>query len=151
MDLFIYIFFINKKYNKIRILMFIFKVQYFVQMLITEKGERIMDPIFKFSLGWVNKFRERHGIQFKILDWEEDCDPYLILKHWNDLKEITKQFKPRDIFNSEKFAIFYKLLPYKNVSDKSCKDEKSMKTKLDRITAMLCCNSDCSEKNKTFS
>jgi hypothetical protein len=129
--------------------MLIQKAEYFAQMLTDQDGLPMIDPKFKFSGGWIEGFRERHFITFKHLHGEGgSCEKSEIMKNREELKAITAQYLPEDIYNADEFATFYKLLPNRTLADKNNRDERGIKTNVERITGMVCCNSDGSDRTR---
>ena len=129
--------------------MLILKAQYYSQMLINCEGKPIIDPKFKFSGSLIEGFRERHHINFKTLHGEgASFNLDEINKFRMELKEITRHYQPKDIYNADEYVLFYKLLPNRTLANKNDKDERGTKTNIERITAMVCCNADGSNKMK---
>jgi hypothetical protein len=58
---------------------------------------------------------------------------------------IIEQYAPQDIFNMDETALFYNAQPKRTLDIKGerCHGGKAYK---DRVTMLLCCNADCSEK-----
>lgn len=80
---------------------------------------------FSASEGWLHCFRERHEIMFCVLPGESK-DVSREVWHNDALQEYLKAYPPRDIFNVDKTAMFYTLLPSKTMTYKgdSCADGK---------------------------
>jgi hypothetical protein len=58
---------------------------------------------------------------------------------------IIEQYAPQDIFNMDKMALFYNAQPNTmlDIKGERCHGGKAYK---DRVTVLLCCNADGSEK-----
>lgn len=99
---------------------------------------------FKASNGWLEKFKSRYSISLKALCGEkgrktkEDYDDF-----YNDIKTVMSNFSDNNIFNADETALFYKFMPTRTQTRKHRSGSKNYK---DRVTILLCCNKDGSEK-----
>lgn len=112
-------------------------------MLIEEArilAERIGDDTFKGTSGWLDKWKKRHNIgQMNIAGQEGDVSPET-LDSWNErVKELTKGYSPRDIWNEDETGCFWKTMPEKSLSQKGqrCRGGKNAKQ---RVTAAFFVN-----------
>lgn len=103
-------------------------------MLIEEAriiAERIGDVTFKGTSGWLDKWKRRHNIgQMNTAEEEGDVNPET-LDSWNErVKELTKGYSPRDIWNEGETGCFWKTMPEKLLSQKRkrCKIVKQQAT-----------------------
>lgn len=110
-------------------------------------GEALGVGDFMCSNGWLSRFKERHGIVCKRICGEEAAvDPDIVesffAEKWPALK---KEFSPRNIFNADETGLFFKALPSRTLAMKGekCSGGKCSK---ERITVMVACNMDGSEK-----
>lgn len=96
---------------------------------------------FKASNGWLVRFRDRHGITFKLIQGEEKSAPVNDANLWraNEMEKITEKYAPEDIYNADETGMFYQLLPEKTLSFKGEKCSGGKKSK-QRVTALLCVN-----------
>lgn len=68
---------------------------------------------FHASSGWLDKFKSRHNIIFKVVYskstdiLEEDGD----LWKSNILPKLVETFNPKNIFNADESGLFFKCLP----------------------------------------
>lgn len=93
---------------------------------------------FKASNGWLNRFRQRHNINFASVCGESGSLPNESVENWlSKLPDILSGFKACDIYNMDETGLFYRALPDKSLSirGEECKGEKRSKEKL---TVMLC-------------
>uniref|UniRef100_A0A8C4RRF5 Tigger transposable element-derived protein 4 n=1 Tax=Erpetoichthys calabaricus TaxID=27687 RepID=A0A8C4RRF5_ERPCA len=104
---------------------------------------------FKASNGWLDKFKKRHGIVFNRL-----CANQVLLTmtaNWfqSTLPSILEEYEAKDVFNADETGLFYRCLPNKTLLFKgqSCSGGKLSK---ERITVLVGCNSDGSEKLPLF-
>lgn len=106
---------------------------------------------FKASHGWLARFRDRHGIVFKMIQGEEKCAPVNDANEWreNKMKEILGKYQPRDIYNADETGLYYQLLPERTLTFKgdNCKGGKRSKQ---RLTVLLCANMSGTHKLKPF-
>lgn len=103
---------------------------------------------FAASEGWLSNFKNRHGITFKKICGESASVDNSLCSEWIDkLNQSLNGVDPRNIFNTDETGLFYKCLPDRTLT---FKDEKCHGGKLskDRITVLLACNMDGSEKLK---
>ena len=69
----------------------------------------IPDDDFKFSSGWLSKFKKRHGLkQVKKHGEAASADNAAIVKTIPKLKEILKSYDLKDIFNMDETGLFYR-------------------------------------------
>jgi hypothetical protein len=77
---------------------------------------------FKQSTGWLDRFKENHGITLK-----KNCGEAISvdanstdMHEWSEqLTSILKSYKANDYYNADETAIFYKLMPKKTLEFKS--------------------------------
>ena len=99
------------------------------------------------SEGWLHRWKKRHGISFKTVSGERAAVNEEVTDSWVEgvLKPTLQEFEPKDVFNLDETALFWRLLPNKTLAFKGEKCQGGKKSK-DRITVLLCCNMDGSEK-----
>lgn len=101
---------------------------------------------FKGSIGWLNRFKERHGLSFKKVCSESasvsenDCENWKI-----KLTSFISKYDSSNIFNIDETALFYRCTPDKsfNLKGEPCADGRLSK---ERITVLLGASMDGSEK-----
>ena len=108
----------------------------------------VPDGQFKCSSGWLEWFKQRHGISFKRVCGEEksvDISSDAMEEWQRTLSMLLKEYKPEDIYNADETAIFYRLLPDKTLDFKNvdCHGGKQSK---ERITALVCANMTSTDK-----
>lgn len=110
-------------------------------------GEALGVSDFVCSNGWLSRFKERHGIVCKKICGEEAAvDPSTVTSFFSEkLPALKKEFSPRDIFNADETGLFFKAHPSRTLTMKGekCSGGKFSK---ERITVMVACNMDGSEK-----
>ena len=107
---------------------------------------------FKASSGWLERFKERHGISFKKVCGEEksvDVSSNQMEEWQRTLSVILKEYKPDDIYNADETGLFYRLLPDRTLEFKNvdCHGGKQSK---ERITALVCANMSGTDKLPMF-
>ena len=98
----------------------------------------------KFSNGWLQSFKVRHGVkQIKLHGESGSVDGVQLKIKIEEVRDQIKSFHLRDIFNADETALFYRLEPDQTLATKLISGKKINK---DRITILLCTNADGSEK-----
>ncbi len=95
---------------------------------------------FKASNGWLERFRNRYNIHFRVISGEGASVDQNIIDDWKQrLSLIIKDFNPCDIYNCDETGLFFKLMPDRSlVIDKDdCIGKKKSK---ERFTVLLCGN-----------
>ncbi|XP_063244145.1 tigger transposable element-derived protein 6-like [Bacillus rossius redtenbacheri] len=103
---------------------------------------------FKCSNGWLDRFKVRHGISSrKIVGESASVDPQSVNEWLPLLGNILCRYPPRDVYNADELGMFYNLMPDRTLAMKGdmCKGAKRSK---ERLTVLLCCNMDGSDKMK---
>lgn len=104
---------------------------------------------FSASVGWLDKFKQRHNIVQKVVCGERgDVDEQLAADWKNTalVNEIEK-YHPNDIFNADETGLFFKCLPDKTLAFKNEKCHGGKRSK-ERLTVMIGANMTGSEKLK---
>ena len=100
---------------------------------------------FSYSNGWLHRFKQRHNISSHTLCGESaGVDPQLITDGQTRGSAAVRDYQLKDVFNMDETGIFYRMTPDRSLttSDKT-KGTKKLK---ERITVVLTCNADGSEK-----
>lgn len=118
--------------------------------IICEKARKIAESLqiadFNASNGWIDRFKNRHGIVYRQISGESETVVQQDVDTWMaTLPELLQNYEPRDIFNADEFGLFFKLMPDKSYVFKgeTCHGGKASK---ERLTVLACANSDGSEK-----
>ena len=102
------------------------------------------DSDFNFSIGWLGKFKHRHGIKSFCRFGESgsvdvhDMEHKLVL-----IREKIDQFPMKDVFNMDETGLFYRLQADHSLATKQLEGRKQDK---ERLMVVICCNEDDSEK-----
>ncbi|CAF1535011.1 unnamed protein product [Rotaria sordida] len=103
---------------------------------------------FKASNGWLEKFRKRHGIQYRTINGESaSVDPATVDEWKKRLVVMIDKYNPNDIYNADETGLFFKALPNRSLvtAKDSCKGGKRSK---ERFTVLLCTNMTGTDKLK---
>ena len=103
---------------------------------------------FKASNGWLDRFRTRYSIRFRMISGESRSVDQSTVDDWKvRLSSIIEHYNPVDVFNCDETGLFYKLMPDRSmtIDRNDCKGGKKSK---DRYTVMLCTNWAGTEKLK---
>ena len=95
---------------------------------------------FKSSNGWVDRFRERHELQFKSISGEvKSADMSQVTAFKSIIDEKMKLYDSKDIWNCDETALQYKNFPKKSyvTKDDDCKGTKQRK---ERVNLLFCCS-----------
>lgn len=98
----------------------------------------------KFSNGWLDKLKRRHGIKVRVLHGEAtSTGAAAIATGRTVLREVTRPYKKENIFNLDETAYFYCSTPTRTHSKDSFPGTKRSKK---RITVAVTSNADGSAK-----
>ena len=103
---------------------------------------------FKCSTGWLDRFKERHGISFKRVCREENAvdTGSTQMEEWHrTLSIILKEYTPDNVYNADETGLFFRCLPDKTLEFKN-KDCHGGKQSKERVTAMVCANMSGTDK-----
>ncbi|UYV82008.1 TIGD4 [Cordylochernes scorpioides] len=99
------------------------------------------------SGGWIERWKARHGIKLRNICGESADVNRETMTNWltDVMPNIISNYACKDIFNADETGLFWRLLPDKTLHFKgeTCTGGKASK---ERITILLCCNMDGSEK-----
>ncbi|XP_042901996.1 tigger transposable element-derived protein 4-like [Parasteatoda tepidariorum] len=101
---------------------------------------------FKGSNGWLESFKNRHGIIFRKLCGERASVPESVCEDWiKNIPDLVKGYEPKNIFNADETGLFYQCLPDKTAmfKDEACRGGKQSKA---RLTLLLAANEAGTEK-----
>ena len=115
------------------------------------KGKELADALgisnFSMSQGWLDRFKQRHGIGMKAICGESSSVDTSTIDDWkrDTLQPLIREYRPCDIFNADETGLFYKCLPSRTLAFKgeTCSGGKIPK---ERITMLVAANMDGSEK-----
>jgi transposase len=82
-------------------------------------AERLKKEDFVASNGWLECFRRRHDISFKILSGEvASADTTEANNFKAKIKEKCEGYRPEDIFNADETGLYFRALPNKSLVEK---------------------------------
>lgn len=109
-------------------------------------AKELNDASFTASNGWLQSFKQKYGINSKVLSGESaDIVNLDLSSYYEVIEEKLKVYRPRDIYNCDETAHFFKQGSSKSLMIKTRKGIKKCK---ERVTALFCVNLDGSEKRK---
>jgi hypothetical protein len=107
-------------------------------------GQRMGVKNFVYSSGWLHRFKRRHGLtQHKKHGEAAEMNVEVLEGSRQRLCDIVKEYDPKDVYNMDESALFYRMQPDKTISDGSLRGRKKAK---DRVTLAFCTNADGSDK-----
>ncbi|GFN91634.1 tigger transposable element-derived protein 6 [Plakobranchus ocellatus] len=102
---------------------------------------------FQASNGWLEKFKQRHGIVFKVACGESASVDTTVVEDWKKatLDKLLSEYSSSDIFNADETGLFFRCLPNKTHAFKgeACHGGKQTK---DRLTVLVGTNATGAEK-----
>jgi len=105
---------------------------------------------FDCSSGWLWRFKQRNGISSLVISGEANKVDETEINKWLDtFMTEFKAYSPRDVFNLDETGVFFNLLPDRTLDFQGTKCHGGSKSK-ERLTVVLCCNADGSEKLKPW-
>ncbi|XP_053968607.1 jerky protein homolog-like [Anastrepha ludens] len=124
--------------------------------MITEKakyfhGKLNINSECKYSSGWLEKFKNRHGIRRLKSTGEKECADYVSATMFvEDLNEYIKneQLTTEQIYNADETGLFWKCLPQNSLASGDEYSIEGYKESKERITALLCANAAGTHKCK---
>ncbi|XP_037555333.1 tigger transposable element-derived protein 4 [Dermacentor silvarum] len=123
-------------------------------VVLKAKAEEValrMNLKFSCSDGWLDRFRKRHGLVFRSIVGESAAVDEATCNDWRltKLKDLLREYNPRDIYNVDETAVFYQMLPQKTLAlaGDSCTGGKHSKV---RITVLVGANMTGTDKLKLF-
>lgn len=102
---------------------------------------------FLGSVGWLDKFKSRHGIVYKAVCGERGDADEQVSDDWKKtvLMNLLKKYYPADVFNADETGLFFKCLPNKTLAFKHEKCHGGKRSK-ERLTVMVASNMAGTEK-----
>jgi hypothetical protein len=96
-----------------------------------------------FSNGWLAAFQNRESIRDRTLFGEDGSTPAAAAKAMIPIRQALEAYDPKDIFNCDETALYWKRIPDRSLTTKALPGQKQQKA---RISVLFCCNADGSEK-----
>ena len=74
----------------------------------------------KASSGWLQGFKDCHGIVARTILGESKAVDDVMVQHWNEevLPGILSDYQPQNMYNCDETSLFYSLLPSKTLAEK---------------------------------
>lgn len=107
-------------------------------------AERLQISNFGGSEGWLANFKKRFHIKEYTRQGEAASTPLNELPQYRDeLKDIIKNYDPRDVYNCDETGLYWRLEPEKTLASGPVHGKKKAK---DRATILITCNSTGDDK-----
>jgi len=101
-------------------------------------------PKFKFSSGWLAKFKQQHQIRLHHRFGESGAaDTEIIKESLPRIRTILDQYALANIYNMDETGLFYRMQANNSLATRQLEGRKQNK---ERITITVCCNVDGSDK-----
>ncbi|GFR65308.1 tigger transposable element-derived protein 6 [Elysia marginata] len=74
---------------------------------------QLMNVNFIPTPSWVEKFKQRRGITFRVISGEAAAAPKDEAQNWasNALQKILKEYSPEDVYNADETGLFFQCYP----------------------------------------
>jgi transcriptional regulator with XRE-family HTH domain len=96
---------------------------------------------FKASNGWLESFRTRHNISFRLLSGESAELDHQVVEDWKkNASQLLSNFRLEDVWNFDETGLFWKGLPNRSLVERGSKS-KGGKLAKERLTIGLLCSS----------
>lgn len=103
---------------------------------------------FSFSDGWLQRFKNRHGIRRITLHGEADsADQQHVQLARDNMKYIVEGYSLDDIYNQDETGVFWRQLPTRSLATGKRAGRKKDKQ---RVTASITCNATGTDKRELF-
>ena len=116
-------------------------------LLARQQIAQLMNIDFVPTPTWLEKFKQRRGITFRVISGEAAAAPKEEAQHWasDALQKIMALYTPADIYNADETGLFFQCLPEKTLALKNemCSGGKKSKS---RLTVLVAANMDGSDK-----
>ncbi|KAJ8893117.1 hypothetical protein PR048_005700 [Dryococelus australis] len=79
-----------------------------------EKGGRNMKmkKLFKYSTGWLDRFKKRNNITWHKIAGESAAVPCGMVEQWlPKVHNVLEKYSPRDVYNADEMGLSYNLMP----------------------------------------
>ena len=116
------------------------KAEHFGELLNVSKDK------FKFSRGWLTRFKKRFGISLRRIHGESaSADLDVIVSGREELRKKLVKYAPGNIFNMDECGLFYRMEPNATLATRPVSGKNKNKN---RLTVALCVNASGTEKLK---
>lgn len=120
--------------------------------ILSEKATQLAKELgiknFSASSGYIDRFKKRHSISFKIASGESAAVDLNVVNEFKERLSILLQgYAEDDIYNMDETGLFYRMLPNKTMDFKKtdCHGGKQAK---ERMTVVVCTNMSGNDKRK---
>lgn len=107
------------------------------------------DPSFKASTGWLDKFKNRHGIRQLSIEGEKLSANSAVVSEY--VSKLQAEIKNRNltrsqVYNCDETGLNWKTLPQRTLASSSEMTAPGYKAQKERITVMVCANASGEHK-----
>lgn len=107
------------------------------------------DPSFKASTGWLDKFKNRHGIRQLSIEGEKLSANSAVVSEY--VSKLQAEIKNRNltrsqVYNCDETGLNWKALPQRTLASSSEMTAPGYKAQKERITVMVCANASGEHK-----
>jgi len=103
----------------------------------------INQPAPEFSVGWAQKFRQRHGIKRRVRHGEAGSIPEEAAIEMEAVVTLCRQYQDDDIYNMDETGLFWRQAPSSGLSTTEGPGVKKDKS---RISLVVCSNASGTDK-----
>lgn len=106
-----------------------------------------------FSLGWLHKFKARHGIRrLEVSGERRSADTEAAERYAEVFANLIRDhgIEPDQVYNADETALFWRCLPSSTLASFKEKEAVGFKQNKDRLTILTCANATGSHKVKLF-
>eukprot|EP00172_Hildenbrandia_rubra_P002184 Plantae.Rhodophyta-Hildenbrandia_rubra.ctg28771.p1 GENE.Plantae.Rhodophyta-Hildenbrandia_rubra.ctg28771~~Plantae.Rhodophyta-Hildenbrandia_rubra.ctg28771.p1 ORF type:complete len:550 (+),score=102.22 Plantae.Rhodophyta-Hildenbrandia_rubra.ctg28771:784-2433(+) len=99
---------------------------------------------FKFSSGWLEKFKKRVGIKSYQMHGERgSVDEGALKEARQHIRSLLAEYELKDIYNMDETGLYYRMSPSKTLATQQ---RRGLNKSKERVTLALCSNADGSDK-----
>lgn len=114
-----------------------------------ETFDHNMPPMFKFSKGWLDRFKESACLKLREMRGERaDVDENSLQSRIDEIKQTLSRFDVHNIYNCDETGLYLRALPTKTVTSGPVHGHKIIRSA--RVSILFCSNSSGSDKRKPF-
>ena len=112
-----------------------------------EIAGRLSVDDFAAPSGWTDRFKNRHGLMYRQICEEAEAVNRGDIDIWwlTTLPALLKDYAIENVYNTEEFGLFFKLLPDKSIVNKKEPYHERKQSK-ERLTVLTCANATGTDK-----
>uniref|UniRef100_UPI00398F7695 general transcription factor II-I-like isoform X2 n=1 Tax=Pristiophorus japonicus TaxID=55135 RepID=UPI00398F7695 len=105
----------------------------------------------EYSQGWLQKFKNRHGISLRRVSGEKrSADTEAAAKYVDEFAQLVanEKLSPEQVYNADETALYWRCMPRKTLATDAEEAPTGMKASKDRLTVLGCSNAAGTHKCK---